>query len=100
MFKVAKPLTTIGIGVDGIPKNIRESKILTGNNLGQLGNVEKLPDAGEVRAYVAKGAINEAFELYGKNMEKLDVHLHHIASGLLLDGKVNEAWMVLLSDQL
>ena len=100
LFKVAKPLTTIGIGVDGIPVHIKESKILTGNNLGQLGNIEKLPDAAEVRAYIAKGAINEAFELYGKNMQKLDGHLHHIAAGLLQDGKVNEAWMVLLSDQL
>lgn len=100
LFKVAKPLATIGIGVDGIPEAIRTSKVLTGNNLGQLGNVEKLPSSEEVREYVSKGAINEAFELYGKNLDKLDAHLHHIAAGLLEEGKVNEAWMVLLSDQL
>jgi flavin reductase (DIM6/NTAB) family NADH-FMN oxidoreductase RutF len=100
LFKVAKPLTTIGIGVDGLPEPIRHSKILTGNHLGQLGNVEKMPSAEEIRDYVSKGAINEAFELYGKDMNKLDVHLHHIAAGLLEEGKVDEAWKVLLSDQL
>lgn len=100
LFKVVKPLTTIGIGVDGIPESIRASKILTGNNLGKLGNVEKIPAPEEVRAFIDTGAINEAFELYGKNHNKLDVHLHHIAAGLLEDGKVDEAWKVLLSDQL
>lgn len=100
LFKVTKPLATIGIGVDGIPEAIRTSKVLTGNNLGQLGNVEKLPSSEEVRAYVSKGVISDAFELYGKNLDKFDAHLHHIAAGLLEQGKVNEAWMVLLSDQL
>lgn len=100
LFKVAKPLTTIGIGVDGIPEHIRFSKVLTGNHLGQLGNVEKIPSAEEVRHYVSTGAINEAFEIYGKNLQALDVHLHQIAAHLLDNGKVDEAWKVLLSDQL
>lgn len=100
LFKVAKPLTTIGIGVDGIPENIRLSKVLTGNHLGQLGNVEKMPTPEDVRHYVNTGAINEAFEMYGKNLQALDVHLHHIAAHLLDNGKVEEAWKVLLSDQL
>ena len=43
IFTVPKPLTTIGIGVDEIPEVIRESNILTGNDLGMLGNVERLP---------------------------------------------------------
>jgi hypothetical protein len=50
LFKVAKPVSTIGIGVDAIPYAIRNSKVLTGNNLGQLGNVEVLPDD-EIEAY-------------------------------------------------
>jgi flavin reductase (DIM6/NTAB) family NADH-FMN oxidoreductase RutF len=100
LFKVSKPLTTIGIGVDGIPEHIRMSNVLTGNHLGQLGNVEKVPSPEEVRAYMNSGAINEAFEMYGKNMKALDVHLHHIAAHLLDNGKVEEAWKVLLSDQL
>lgn len=99
LFKVAKPLQTIGIGIDQMPTHIRNSRVLTGNHLGQLGNVEHLPDAATVQAYLASGAINEAFELYGRNLHHLDEHLHHIAARLLDDGRVAEAWNVLLSDQ-
>lgn len=98
LFKIAKPLTSIGIGVDGLPEPIRKSKVLTGNHLAQLGNVEKLPADDVVRKYKSSGAIAEAFQDYGKNLEKLDDHLHHIAAKLLDLGKVEEAWKVLLSD--
>jgi flavin reductase (DIM6/NTAB) family NADH-FMN oxidoreductase RutF len=98
LFKIAKPLTTLGIGVDAIPASIRLSKVLTGNHLGMLGNVEKIPAEEEVQQYKTSGAILEAFQDYGKNHEKLDNHLHHIAAKLLDEGKVTEAWKVLLSD--
>ncbi len=99
LFKIAKPLTVIGIGVDGIPAHIRNSKVLTGNHLGQLGNVAAIPTDEEVQNYKTSGAILEAFQDYGSNHEKLDNHLHHIAANLLEIGKVEEAWKVLLSDQ-
>ncbi len=98
LFKIAKPLTTIGIGVDGIPEHIRNSKVLTGNHLGQLGNVAQLPADEVVRKYKTSGAILEVFQDYGKDLEKLDDHLHHVAARLLDLGKVEEAWKVLLSD--
>lgn len=97
LFEVAKPLLNLGIGVDQIPDYIRQSKVLTGNNLGQLGNIEKIPTEAEVMAYKNSGAINEAFEMYGKNLHNLEDHLHHIAKGLLGHNKVEEAWKVLLS---
>jgi flavin reductase (DIM6/NTAB) family NADH-FMN oxidoreductase RutF len=97
LFEVAKPLLTKGIGVDAIPAHIRSSKVLTGNNLGQLGNVEHIPALDEVVHYKQSGAISEAYELYGRNLHKLEDHLHHIAKRLLDDGKVLEAWKVLLS---
>ncbi len=97
LFEVAKPLMNLGIGVDKIPAAIRNSKVLTGNNLGQLGNVEHLPSDDEVMIYKNSGAINEAFEMYGSTKEKLEEHLHHIAKGLLENNKVGEAWKVLLS---
>ncbi len=52
MFEVPKPLSKLGIGVDQIPLEIRNSKILTGNDLGQLGNVERLPTTEEVQAFI------------------------------------------------
>jgi flavin reductase (DIM6/NTAB) family NADH-FMN oxidoreductase RutF len=97
LFKVQKPLLTQGMGVDAIPEHIRNSRVLTGNNLGQLGNMEHLPNEEAVSHYKASGAINEAYELYGKDLHKLENHLHHIAKRLLDDGKVEEAWKILLS---
>ncbi len=97
LFEVAKPLQNLGIGIDQIPDYIRNSKVLTGNNLGQLGNIEKIPSEMDVITYKNSGAINEAFEMYGKNLDHLEDHLHHIAKGLLSNNKVPEAWKVLLS---
>jgi flavin reductase (DIM6/NTAB) family NADH-FMN oxidoreductase RutF len=99
LFRLAKPLTVIGIGVDGIPEHIRYSKVLTGNHLGQLGNVPVMPTKEDVQQYKTSGAILEVFQDYGKDHAQLDDHLHHIAARLLDLGKVEEAWKVLLSDQ-
>lgn len=97
LFEVAKPLMNLGIGVDQIPDYIRHSNVLTGNNIGQLGNVEKLPTTEEIIAYKNSGAINEAFEIFGNNKHKLEEQLHHIAKGLLENNRPEEAWKVLLS---
>ncbi|MDQ3048121.1 MAG: flavin reductase family protein [Bacteroidota bacterium] len=98
LFEVPKPLMNLGIGVDQIPENIRNSSVLTGNNLGMLGNVERLPDSSEIKAYKNSTAMSEAVENYGKNIEQKEQQLHIIAKGLLNHGKVDEAWKVLLSD--
>jgi flavin reductase (DIM6/NTAB) family NADH-FMN oxidoreductase RutF len=86
LFEVAKPVTTIGIGIDQIPEQIRESHILSANNLGQLGSVERLPTPEEIGEFRNRS---------GKNLMELEDR-HLAARHLLEDGKVNEAWMVLL----
>jgi flavin reductase (DIM6/NTAB) family NADH-FMN oxidoreductase RutF len=48
LFKVPKPLTTLGIGVDALPFHARNSKILSGNDLGKLGNMELIPSLSEL----------------------------------------------------
>lgn len=95
LFEVPKPITTIGIGVDSIPEAIRLSNVLTGNNLGQLGNVERLPSAEEVENY-KQHAILELYDDYKNKPEELKKHLHQIAKHLLDDNKVEEAWKVLM----
>ena len=52
MFEVPKPLATLGMGIDAIPEEIRKSTILTGNDLGKLGNVEKVPSEEEISQFV------------------------------------------------
>jgi flavin reductase (DIM6/NTAB) family NADH-FMN oxidoreductase RutF len=88
LFELEKPLTTLGIGVDSLPEKIRNSKILTGNNLGQLGNVESLPTKEEISDY------KKNIDLTIFASEEL-LHLH--AKKLLEENKVKEAWMTLLS---
>lgn len=87
LFEIEKPLTTIGIGVDQIPPAIKSSRILTGNNLGQLGNIEHLPTKEEIESY--KGTLGKF-----SNSDEL----HQFAKTLLDGGKVKEAWMALLAN--
>ncbi|RYU90028.1 flavin reductase family protein [Mucilaginibacter terrigena] len=97
LFKVAKPVTTVGIGVDAIPYAIRSSKVLTGNNLGQLGNVEVLPTDEEIEAYAQSDEMKEIFDATIGDSQTRELQLHLKAKQLLDDGLVMEAWMVLLS---
>jgi flavin reductase (DIM6/NTAB) family NADH-FMN oxidoreductase RutF len=55
MFEVIKPIRTMGIGVDALPKSIKNSSVLTGNALGILGNSERIPTEDEVREFVKMG---------------------------------------------
>lgn len=62
LFSVEKPNQKIGIGIDALPDHIRLSSILTGNELGQLGNVEKLPDEQEIRSLRESPEIKEIMD--------------------------------------
>ena len=53
IFYVKKPLETRGIGYDRLPEFIRTSTVLSANNLGQLGNTERIPTEEEVTSFVA-----------------------------------------------
>ena len=75
LFEVPKPLVTKGIGFDQLPSEIKNSKIFTGNDLGMLANVEQLPE-GNFSA---------------------DENLHLEVQKLLLEGKIEEAWKILLT---
>ena len=96
LFEVEKPLTTLGIGVDQIPLDIRNSKGLTGNNLGQLGNVESLPDETEVNEFKLI-ELSELHQEYEDEPIQLELELHKRAKELLDNNKVNEAWKTLLT---
>lgn len=97
LFKVAKPVRTVGIGVDAIPFAIRNSKVLTGNNLGQLGNVEALPADEAIDIYAQTAEMKDLFDATIGDSQTRDLQLHLKAKHLLDEGLVEEAWMVLLS---
>ncbi len=96
LFEVEKPLTSIGIGVDGIPASIRHSRFLTGNDLGRLGNSENLPDETEVNEYKLL-ELSDLFLAHEGQGAALEEALHRHAHQLLEEGKVQEAWKTLLS---
>jgi flavin reductase (DIM6/NTAB) family NADH-FMN oxidoreductase RutF len=96
MFEVEKPLSKIGIGYDTIPANIRLSKILTGNHLGQLGNVESLPTEEEILVFRESETMKNIIEQVMYGCAFLDNLLHAEAARLLNENKVKEAWLVLL----
>ena len=96
LFEIEKPLTTLGIGVDQIPSDIRNSDVLTGNNLGQLGNVESLPDETEVNEYKLI-ELSDIYQEYEDDATALELALHEKAKELLKENKVEEAWKTLLT---
>ena len=95
LFKVAKPNTQIGIGVDALPKSILKSTILTGNNLGQLANVHEMPF---VDPAFNDDKLKNIIQYFSINPDDMDKELHRYAKELLDAGKVSEAWQVLLAD--
>ncbi|MGN7719883.1 flavin reductase family protein [Chitinophaga sp. 22620] len=94
VFEVEKPNLKIGIGVDALPPGIRNSHILTGNNLGQLGNVSELP---AIDATFNDDHLKNIIQYYSINPDEMEKELHSYAKQLLAQNKVSEAWQVLLA---
>jgi flavin reductase (DIM6/NTAB) family NADH-FMN oxidoreductase RutF len=95
LFHVAKPNTQLGIGIDALPETIRNSSILTGNNLGQLANVHEYPI---VDASFEDERLKNIIQYFSINPDEMDQELHRYAKELLDAGNVNEAWQILLAD--
>jgi len=100
IFEVEKPLRKLGIGVDNIPLQIRNSYILSGNDLGMLGNVESIPSVEEVDSYKEENYTIKEILNFTVEDEKARENLHYRAKELLKKGRVNEAWKTLLIDKL
>jgi len=96
LFEIAKPIRNKGIGVDNIPRHIRNSTVLTGNNLGRLGNCERLPDQTEVENFSFDPVIQEMNLRFKNDRESFDFHLHQYAKEVLESGDVHLAWNILL----
>jgi flavin reductase (DIM6/NTAB) family NADH-FMN oxidoreductase RutF len=92
LFEVPKPLSSLGIGIDAIPEAIRLSPVLTGNDLGLLGNVERLPSPEEVRDFVLQAKGIDTLLKTGETGE-----IHRRAQAYLSQNDVSSAWKVLLA---
>lgn len=91
-FEIPKPLSSIGIGVDNMPDDVKNSMVLTGNDLGILANVKTLPNQKEVDEF-----INDLGERYPNIKNASHREKHKLARNYLSYGDVDSAWKILLS---
>lgn len=96
LFKVPKPNTQLGVGVDQLPLSIRNSRLLSGNDLGQLANVHEIP---QIDPTYTDDRLKQIFQYYSVSPEEMEQELHRYAKDLLTDSRVHEAWQVLLAIQ-
>jgi flavin reductase (DIM6/NTAB) family NADH-FMN oxidoreductase RutF len=96
MFEITKPISTCGIGFDALPVDIKSSNILSGNNLGHLAGIEKIPDETNVNEYKLL-ELSDLFVSLEDNPLALEEELHKRAQSLLDENKLEEAWLTLLS---
>jgi hypothetical protein len=96
LFEVPKPNTQLGIGIDALPDGIRNSNILTGNNLGQLANVHQMP---LIDPSFTDDKLKNIIQYFSINPDEMGKELHSYAQELLSEGKVDKAWQVLLADE-
>lgn len=87
IFSVPKPLDRLGIGIDQLPEHIRSSHVLTGNNLAMLANVMQVPQTN------GDPVVREKLNVALKQGEEA---VHRLAQGYLEEGRITEAWEVLL----
>lgn len=91
-FEIPKPLRTLGIGVDALPKSVKNSMILTGNELGMLGNVPALPSITDIDDFI--NSLSESYQNIGEMTHR---EKHKIAKNYLSFGDVDSALKLLLS---
>lgn len=96
MFEITKPITSVGIGFDNIPEDIRTSKTLTGNDLGMLAGITELPNETDVNEFKLI-ELSELFVSLEDEPEKLEIALHEYAQILLKEDKIEDAWKALLA---
>lgn len=92
MFEVPKPLRNLGVGVDQIPEAFRTSSILTGNDLGRLGNVDVLPQAEAIKNYLETDA-----QLKELIVDKQSATLHKKIQQLIAEDEILNAWKLILA---
>ncbi len=96
MFEITKPITTCGIGFDSLPKDILNSTILSGNDLGLLAGIEELPNETDVNEYKLLD-LSDLFLSLEDTPAELELELHKRAKQLLAERKLEEAWKTLLA---
>ncbi len=96
VFEVHKPNVELGVGVDALPNAIRSSKMLSGNDLGMLGNCTSIPVVSDV---FNDDRLSQILREYTHDEDAKKEALHLYAKELLEAKEVNKAWQVLLAGE-
>ncbi len=94
LFEVPKPNVHLGIGINALPQSIKESIVLTGNDLGLLANITELP---EMQPSFYNETLKNIVQYYNLNPIEMEKEMHIYAKKLLTENNVNDAWQVLLA---
>jgi flavin reductase (DIM6/NTAB) family NADH-FMN oxidoreductase RutF len=94
LFEVEKPNVKLGIGIDSLPLSVRNSHILTGNHLGQLANLHEMP---VINPAFDDDHLKQIIQYYSITPDEMEKELHAYAKKLLEQGRVEDAWQVLLA---
>ncbi len=96
MFEITKPITTIGIGYDALPEDLKSSEILSGNDLGQLAGIEEIPNETDVNEFKLL-ELSDLFVSLEDHPVQLERALHTKAKAFLSENKLEDAWKTLLA---
>lgn len=94
-FKIPKPTHRIGIGFDQLPDSIRNSNIFTGNDLGKLAQIDKIPNYKEALASISNNSRIKTEWKTKKNEE-----IHTFAKIFLNQNDIKTAWHILIASEI
>lgn len=95
LFEIPKPLRSLGIGVDQLPHHIKNSPVLTGNNLGRLGNLKTLPTVDQINSLRSTPDIAVLFDEFSG--ETLTRKVHEAAREIIETGNPEKALTLLFT---
>lgn len=95
LFQIPKPLRSLGIGVDQLPAHVQTSSVLTGNNLGRLGNLKELPSPEYVKELRSTEDVSRLYNSYSG--ETLTHKIHEAAQELIKSGNPQQALTLLFT---
>ena len=96
LFEIPKPIRTKGLGIDQLPLSIKNSKVLTGNNLGRLGNVENLPTDEEILSWAKTSKVRALINRNLSSKKEYEIAFHSLAKKLLEEGDTTGALKTLM----
>jgi flavin reductase (DIM6/NTAB) family NADH-FMN oxidoreductase RutF len=95
VFEVPKPNLNLGIGFDNLPDKVRNSEILSGNDLGLLANSTEIPVITNISE---DERLRQILQDYNNEPLSLNNALHQYAKELLQRHEVEHAWQILLAE--